>query len=495
MTRRGDQLSFIRNRRRRDFYERRSILPSSNGLLAAVMVASIGLAVFGFLRSEDTGAATGALQPVVYEPVTTSTTLAIEAGTSFLECPGEASEGWTTFQGSMTRSGCTTTIRSITDPEVLWQTELAIFGWLNNPVISGGRVYVGSAGNLQSSGDGADGVYAIDLESGNEIWHFETENDVNGVAIANDIVVATGDEGRVWGIIATGADQGRALWSVDIGISVFTNPLIVEDLAVVGDWSGEVTGLDLATGERRWRMAVAGPVRGGLASDGNRLFVVSEEGGAAAISREGTVIWRQDLVGDAGAPIRVFAAPTVANNLLIIPFVRDDLFSQPAIMALDKQSGQVRWRATDVAGLKEEWGNVRSSVALIGSLMVFGEVYSSDLIAMDAASGETRWSVAAGPFCNPHWPSPAIANGIVYLARHDGGLYAVDAGLGELAWSIYVGDETGGRWPDAYDDEDFCNWTPKEGSSVLSSPAVSPNGVVVVGSLAGLLTAVGDAEW
>ncbi|NIR34595.1 MAG: hypothetical protein GWN07_00685, partial [Actinobacteria bacterium] len=59
-------------------------------------------------------------------------------------------------------------------------------------------------------------------------------------------------------------------------------------------------------------------------------------------------------------------------------------------MALDKQSGQVRWRATDVAGLKEEWGNVRSSVALIGSLMVFGEVYSSDLIAMDAASGETR---------------------------------------------------------------------------------------------------------
>ncbi|NIR34596.1 MAG: PQQ-binding-like beta-propeller repeat protein, partial [Actinobacteria bacterium] len=90
---------------------------------------------------------------------------------------------------------------------------------------------------------------------------------------------------------------------------------------------------------------------------------------------------------------------------------------------------------------------------------------------------------------------PAIANGIVYLARHDGGLYAVDAGLGELAWSIYVGDETGGRWPDAYDDEDFCNWTPKEGSSVLSSPAVSPNGVVVVGSLAGLLTAVGDAEW
>ena len=142
MTRRGDSLSFLRRRRRRDFYERRRAFPSSNGVLAIAMVASIGLAVFAFLRGDGTGEVNRSLPPVIYEPVTTSTTLAIEAGTSFLECPGDTSEGWTTFQGSMTRSGCTTASRRITEPEVLWQSEVAVFGWLNNPVIANGRLYL-----------------------------------------------------------------------------------------------------------------------------------------------------------------------------------------------------------------------------------------------------------------------------------------------------------------------------------------------------------------
>ncbi|MBU1225965.1 MAG: PQQ-like beta-propeller repeat protein [Actinobacteria bacterium] len=494
MTRRGDTQSFLRSRRRRDFYERRSILPSSNVVLAVVMLACIGLAVYSFLRSDGSEEVQYALPPVVMEGVTTSTTPVVQAGTTFLKCP-EESTGWATFQGSNTRSGCTQSLRTINEPEVLWQTEVGIFGWLNNPVISGNRVFVGSAGNLQFEGDDADGVYAIDLSTGAEVWHFQTENDVNGIAVSDDIVVATGDEGRVWGISASGVDLGQALWSVDIGISVFTNPLIIEGLAVVGDGAGEVTALDLYTGERRWHIAVRGPIRGGASSDGTWIYVISEEGGAAAVSLTGTVVWRQDLVGEGGAAIRVFAAPTVAGQLLIVPVVRNDLYSEPAIMALDKQSGVVRWRASDVIGLKAEWGNARSSPALIGTLLVYGETYSSHLVAIDVASGETRWSVEAGPFCYPHWSSPAITTGQVILARHDGGLYGIDAAKGELAWSIYLGDDTNGEFPDGYDEEGFCDWTPKEGSPVLASPAIAENGIVVVGSLQGILTAVGDANW
>jgi outer membrane protein assembly factor BamB len=495
MARRGDSLSFLGGRRRREFYERRRILPSSNGVLAFIMLASIGLAVFSWIRADATPTVDTALPPVVMEGVTTSTTMAAEANTTFLACPDE-SVGWQMFQGSLDRSGCTTTTRTITEPEVLWQIDVGIFGWLNNPVIAGGRVFVGSAGHLQFEGDGADGVYAIDLATGVQIWRFEAENDVNGVAVADDIVVATGDEGRVWGIAANGVDQGRALWSIDIGHSVFTNPLIVEDLAVVGDGSGEVTALDLHTGEKKWRMQVRGPVRGGAATDGSTIYIASEEGEVAAITLDGTVVWRHEQLADAdGKAVRVFGAPTVTNQLLILPLVRDDLYPQPAVMALEKQSGSVRWLATDAAGLKEEWGNVRSSPALIGTLLVYGETYSNGLVAIDVASGETRWSVDVGPYCFPQWPSPAITTGQVILARHDGGLYGIDASQHTLAWSIYVGNDTGGAFPDTWDDEAFCEWTPKEGSSILASPAISENGIVVVGSLNGILTAVGDANW
>jgi hypothetical protein len=64
-----------------------------------------------------------------------------------------------------------------------------------------------------------------------------------------------------------------------------------------------------------------------------------------------------------------------------------------------------------------------------------------------------------------------------------------------LAWSIYIGDDSNGEFPDGYDEEGFCDWTPKEGSPVLASPAIAENGIVVVGSLQGVLTAVGDANW
>lgn len=497
MARRGDYLSFFRSRRHRDFYERRTWLPSSNGVLAVVMAASVGLAAFAWLRSDGSEPTPTEVPPVVLTVITTSTTLAMDAGTTFLKCPGN-SVGWGTFQGSITRSGCTSTLRTIVDPVILWQTDIGIQGWLNNPVVMGGRVFVGSAGNLQFETDDADGVYAIDLTTGATAWHFKTENDVNGVAVSENVVVATGDEGRVWGISAEGAEQGRALWSVDLGASVFTNPLIVGGLAVVGDGRGEVTALDLETGERKWRVAVRGAVRGGASSDGNWIYVISEEGGAAAIAFDGTVVWRQDLVGEGAdaKPVGVFAAPTVTNSLLIVPFLRDDLYAQPALMALEKQSGTLRWYAADYAGIKSEWGNVRSSPALIGTLLVYGETYSNHLVAIDVASGETRWAVPAGRFCFPHWSSPAITNGQVILPRHDGGLYSIDAAQGEVTWSIYIGDDEAiGEFPDEYEDTDFCEWTPKSGSSILASPAIAENGVVVVGSLQGILTAVGDATW
>ncbi|MDX1692034.1 MAG: PQQ-binding-like beta-propeller repeat protein, partial [Acidimicrobiia bacterium] len=95
----------------------------------------------------------------------------------------------------------------------------------------------------------------------------------------------------------------------------------------------------------------------------------------------------------------------------------------------------------------------------------------------------------------PHWPSVAVNSGYAYVARHDGGLYAVDLAdedAEEPAWSIYLGRADGqGNFPDGLQ----CNWGPEEGFSILASPAVSPEGAVVVGTLEGRILAVGDSDW
>jgi hypothetical protein len=71
----------------------------------------------------------------------------------------------------------------------------------------------------------------------------------------------------------------------------------------------------------------------------------------------------------------------------------------------------------------------------------------------------------------------------------------VDVVEGRVAWSIYVGDGTAvGTFPSGYG-PDFCEWQPNSGYSVLSSPAIAPNGAVIVGTLEGVLIAIGDEAW
>jgi outer membrane protein assembly factor BamB len=107
---------------------------------------------------------------------------------------------------------------------------------------------------------------------------------------------------------------------------------------------------------------------------------------------------------------------------------------------------------------------------------------------------ESAWPVHGGVL---------VQNGTAYFAagrssQLDGGiyLYGVDAATGELAWSIWLGSNaSAGPFPDAYAEAGFCEWDPKVGFSVLASPAVSQDGVVVVGTLEGVLYAVGDRTW
>jgi outer membrane protein assembly factor BamB len=496
--RRRDAISFFaaaRDRRRDLTFMDRRRSRRAIWMISILGVAALGIAVYAWVtRSDDGGPSVAGDEgppPSLLTATPTSTTLAGNP-TGVLACTEEAID-WPTFQGLMSRTGCTVT-RTITNPRVLWQADVGIQGWLNNPIIAEGLVIVGSAGFTQFEPDDGDGVTALDLATGEERWFFDAELDVNGVAYGDGVVVVAGDEGRVWGL-AVG--DGRPLWADDLAVAAFGNPLIISGMAVVGDGNGNLTAYDLGTGARRWGVSVSGPIRGGAASDGTTIFVIGEDREAAAVALDGTVLWRQRLSGrgpNADA-VRVFAAPTVVDDLVIVALVRESEFVEPALMALDKSDGTVRWRAVDAAGIKNAWGNLRSSPAVVGDTLVYGEPYSNQLVGVDLATGETLWAVETGAFCFPHWPSPAVTSGQAVFARHDGGLYSVDIAEGRVVWSVYVGDGTAvGTFPAGFG-PDFCEWQPNTGYSVLSSPAISVDGIVVVGTLEGVLVAIGDEAW
>ena len=148
------------------------------------------------------------------------------------------------------------------DPRIEWSKEIGIAGWLNSPIIVNGTIYVGSAGRSQGTQDSFDGVWALDLYTGEQKWFFGAALDVNGISYGDGIIVATGDEGRVWGIDAR---TGDLLWEDDLGVATYGFPLIVDDLVVVGDGDGFATGFDLRSGRRQngWQVQVDGPIREG----------------------------------------------------------------------------------------------------------------------------------------------------------------------------------------------------------------------------------------
>ena len=242
-----------------------------------------------------------------------------------------------------------------------------------------------------------------------------------------------------------------------------------------------------------------GTVRGGAASDGNLVFVAGENHEVLAVDMSGDVVWRADVFarGQSAEETRVFAAPTVAGDLVIVSLVRTGVYAEPAVIALDKATGEIAWQARDVAGLKTgDWANVRSSVAVAGEVVLFGEALSDSLIALDLETGQTRWKVETGSYCVPHWPSPAITGGQAILPRDDGGVYAIDLATREIVWSLYLGNETGqsaGNFPAGFD-EDFCE-EDETGYAILSSPAVGTDGIVIVGTLEGFIYAIADRDW
>ncbi len=407
------------------------------------------------------------------------------------ECVAAGSD-WVTFQGDKTRSGCSQAA-GIVEPVKRWQAEVGISGWLNSPIVAEGLVVVGSAGTTRAAGDGGDGVYALDVRSGERRWFFPTANDVNGVAGADGVVVATGDEGKVWGIDLR---TGEEIWSFTAAGPVFTNPLIVGDLVVVGGLSGALWAIG-TDGSPRWQAQLDGAIRGGAASDGRMVFAVSEHGDAAAFTLEGFEMWRTRVEYEAGpgsdsdpgtTPVTVFAAPTVAGDKLVVSFGVAGGAAPPAAVGLDRFVGTIAWQGSDPNRLLGTGGNVRSSAARYEESLLIAGSRGTGVQAIDGA-GRAVWDGNSGVGCERQWASPVVVGDMVVLPRPDGALYSFNAATGALLWRLPLSG------PAEFPPPSGCTdgvTTVSDGFELHASAAVAPDGTIIVASTSQFIYAIGD---
>jgi len=302
------------------------------------------------------------------------------------------------------------------------------------PVVFGGRVYVGSW-----EGD----VYSLDAKTGCIRWMLETEA---GVRSAISIGKAAGGDGYAAyfgdlaaNMYAVNASTGKLLWKVKIDdyplarvtgsptlydgrlyipVSAREESQVASPAYACCKFRGNVVALDAATGKRLWK-----------------TYMIAEEPHPTQKTKVGTQLW-----GPAG--VAVWTAPTVDLKRKAIYFGTGNSYSFPAadtedsIVALDMDTGKFRWVHQFTAG--DVWnGGCRSGDPA---------VCSEDAPDFDFAATPILAELAGG-------------QQMLLAGNKSGNIYALDPDRdGKLIWDIKVskGGTSGGiLWGPAADSQNI----------------------------------------
>jgi outer membrane protein assembly factor BamB len=241
----------------------------------------------------------------------------------------------------------------------------------------------------------------------------------------DNIAWKTAIEGRGWSSPIVFGDRVFVTTATEEGQSYRLICLDRKTGAIL--WNNEILRQKAAAGHANNTFATATPV-----TDGTAVFVLAADGTLAAVSFEGKVLWKYqefEYFSEHGLGM----SPILYNDMLIVALDHTnpgsnnkpglyDPWDKAVILALDKQSGQVRW--------KGKRGMSRVGYAVPGVLKV-GDADqlispAGDVVqGFDLKSGQLIWTAT-----NPGYstvPSVVIGEGLVFACSGfvDGVLRAV----------------------------------------------------------------------
>ena len=202
------------------------------------------------------------------------------------------------------------------DGSIVWQTTAA-GEVLSRPTASDGLVLVHTSnGQLQ----------ALDENSGVVKWTVNLDMPAlslrgeSAPAVAYGAAIVGGDNGRVSAVLM---QQGQLIWQqrisqatgtteIDRLSDVDTTPVIVNGVVYALAYNGNLTALDLRSGQIMWKREL-GSVNDFIV-DGNRIYIVDQNDRILALTTDGGVtLWTQsDLLH------RLLTAPALYNGSLVV---------------------------------------------------------------------------------------------------------------------------------------------------------------------------------
>jgi outer membrane protein assembly factor BamB len=229
------------------------------------------------------------------------------------------------------------------------------------PRVADGVVYVGT---------GSDRVYALDTETGEELWVYSAggQEVYGGGAWGRPVVVE--------GTVVVGISYSDSAGASSSNPSAFTH---------------RVVGVDAAAGAERWTVETARAVSAGPVVAGANVIVGTEGGRMIGIAaRDGTEQWRLPVGGTFDDPPVGLGRDVVATN-------------GQRVIGVDADSGDIRWLSFVEADPAPPSYNgddipISTGVAVVEGRFADGRIVAGtrdgDVCAYDPEDGHTRWRVS-----------------------------------------------------------------------------------------------------
>lgn len=367
---------------------------------------------------------------------------------------------WAQLRGNeMHNQAGVTNGREVKYPRLAWVANAGGNIFMASPIVADGTVFTATVDNDM---DGRSAVVALDARTGAEKWRYSTANSVkNTIVYSSGKVFAVDAEGTVY---ALDADTGGLVWKKKLEVGYL--PAICEGLVVRGDtlYAGAGRGLsalNASDGSRFWKNEDFGQACGTVTTmtlAGNTLISSAHWDALYGTNiKTGKMAWRQGASGlryrDGGTSVydgkmyvcssrRVYEMSPGNGDFMHVrntehimqvastPLLTDGLLisgSFDGLLAFRNDNFDLAWKAEVGPAIfctapYSGYGtrSVEASAVDAGNAVLFG---ASDGIfrAVDKKDGHVIWSY---DFACPILTTPAVVDGMIYVADFAGNVYA-----------------------------------------------------------------------
>lgn len=318
-------------------------------------------------------------------------------------------------------------------PTVEWWANRSVPATVKaSPIYAEGKIFVGAWDNF---------LYALDSESGSELWKFDAKGKISGTAAASQSTVYVVTESGT--LYAINAKTGVSERSVSVG-ATFGTPAVHERRVFIGNSAGKFSAYEGDTLTLIWtfdlmkfrtttglyvNLTSGGEIHGAPAIYNGQVMFGSTNQVFYSIDEQGLgdKTTRAYWMFDAGGAIRGSPAVDKANSRVLFGAQDGKLYSV-GITSTGWQS--TTWTHAQIAGPSLP-SQIQSSPAIAYGNAYFG-ANNGNIVAVSLSTGQEVWKKTTG---GQVVSSPAVANHTVVVGSSDRSLYVLNATTGAVLWT------------------------------------------------------------